>query len=220
MQPILVQTQLLDLPPAFKRPGTVFSAIYSSLAAGESIYTLASDGVASAQSMPTSLNGWLAVWGEILGLPKNPNESDFFYSIRIQKTLLAPVGTPYGIQVWSQFILGNPNVIVTENLAMGGYTITFPETLTATSVQNWLTNLNRIRPAGVPFNLLAQTNPLMIGTYSYIGAPGFAGSYLGFGVTAYPLDIDASTQNIQPLVSETLLSDPILNGKVQMGFAF
>ena len=75
MIPSLVLSQILDLPPPFLRPGTTFQQIYASLAAGESSYTLASDGLKYAESMPTSLNGWLSVWGEILGIPKNSGES-------------------------------------------------------------------------------------------------------------------------------------------------
>lgn len=220
MLPALVQAQLLDLPPTFMRPGSVFAQIYASLAAGESTYTIASDGSAYSISMPTSLNGWLQVWGEILGIPKNPGESDFFYSVRIQATLAAPVGTPAGIQSWSRFILGTNGVVVSENLNAGGYTISIPTGLSTGAISNWLMSLNRIRPAGVPFTLAEDTNPLILGTYSFIGASGFAGAYLGSGTQNVSLNLSASTTNSQPLTSEILLIDPFLNGQVSLGFAY
>jgi len=220
MIPSLVLTQLLDLPPAFLRPGTTFQQIYASLAAGESAYTLASDGLKFAESMPTSLNGWLAVWGEILGIPKNSGESDFFYSIRVQATLIAPVGTPSGIQTWSRFMLGTQAVYVTENLITGGYAISIPANLPPQTITNWFLDLNRIRPAGIPFTVNAQTAPLMTGTYSYIGGLGFAGGYLGFGTQMIPLQLGPNTNNAAPLASEVLLVDPLLNGKVALGFAY
>jgi hypothetical protein len=170
--------------------------------------------------MPTSLNGWLSVWGEILGIPKNSGESDFFYSIRVQATLIAPVGTPSGIQTWSRFMLGSQAVYVTENLITGGYAISIPANLPPQTITNWFLDLNRIRPAGIPFTVNAQTAPLMTGTYSYIGGLGFAGGYLGFGTQMIPLQISPNTNNAAPLASEVLLADPLLNGKVTLGFAF
>ena len=220
MVPSLVLSQLLDLPPAFSRPGTTFQQIYSSLAAGESSYALASDGLKYSESMPTSLAGWLAVWGEILGIPKNPGESDFFYTIRVQATLMAPVGTPSGIETWSRFILGIQGIYVVESLTTGGYNISVPIGTPIQAFTNWASSLNRIRPAGVPFTVNEQTNPLMLGTYSYIGSLGFAGSYLGTGGSVLPIMIPESTNNAQPLASEVLLVDPLLNGKVTLGFAY
>jgi len=220
MIPSLVLSQLMDLPPAFLRPGSTFQQIYSSLAAGEASYTLASDGLKYSESMPTSLNGWLSVWGEILGIPKNSGESDFFYSIRVQATLIAPVATPMGIQTWSRFILGTQAIYVTENLITGGYTISIPVNLPPVALTNWFGDLDRIRPAGVPFNVEAQTAPLMTGTYSFIGAMGFAGAYLGFGTQPVALQIGPNTNNAAPLASEVLLVDPLLNGKVALGFAY
>jgi hypothetical protein len=220
MDPSLVQDQLLDLPVPFIRPGTVFAEIYASLAAGESVYSLASDGVASSLYMPSSLNGWLAVWGEIFGLPKNSGESDFFYATRILNTLTAPVGTPMGIVSWTQFILGTTNVSISENLNQGGYSISIPANLSNSTITNWLANLTRIRPAGIPFSVTTQTNPLMLGSYAYIGGSGFAGAYLGFGIETLGLNLSASTNNSQPLVSEILLTDPLLNGQVSLGFDY
>ena len=66
----------------------------------------------------------------------------------------------------------------------------------------------------------AQTAPLMVGTYSFIGAPGFAGSYLGFGTQPIALQIGPNTNNAAPLASEVLLVDPLLNGQVVLGFAY
>jgi len=220
MTPALVLSQLLDLPAPFMRPGSIYAQIMASLAGSEALYTTASDGIQFELSMPTSLNGWLGVWGEILGIPRNPNESDFFYSLRVQQTLVAPVGTPQGIQTWSRFILGTQSIYVVENLATASYTIQIPVSLPTTAISNWLSNLARIRPAGIPFNVQITTSPLMLGTYSYVGASGFAGAYLGTGAQAYSLNLNSSTNNIQPLVSEILLQDPLLNGQIQLGFPF
>lgn len=218
MQPIQVLAQLLDLPSTFTRPGEVFRWLYNSLAAGESQYTLASDGIAAELYQPSALGPWLSTWGEILGIPRLPGESDLAFSNRIQNTLEVAVGTLAAVQAWTSYFLDTPLVSVTE-AAPGqvGYTISIPAGYPAQTIANWITTLDRVRPAGVPFNLAEIAGPLMLGTYSYIGGSGFAGSYLGNGAVTVPLSIPASTTNARPLVGTTLLTDPNLNGQLSLG---
>ena len=218
MDPSLVLAQLLDLPSAFQRPGTVFTQIYNSLAAGEAGYSLASDGIGSQLDMPGALGPWLSTWGLIFGIPRLPQESDLAYSVRVQNSLRSPVATPAAIQAWSRYFLNSAAVSVVENLPAGpGYSIQIPAGLAAQTTTNWLISLTRIRPAGIPFNVQVQTSPLMLGTYSYIGSNGFAGAYLGFGTTVETLGISAETNNAEPLVPEVLLLDPSLNGQLIAG---
>jgi hypothetical protein len=218
MTPALVLAQLLDLPPTFRRPGDIFQQIYNSLAAGEASYGLASDGSASALALPDSLGPWLALWGQVFGLPRLAQEGDIAYAVRLQNTLTSPVATPEAVQGWSRFFLDSNTVVVTEALpGTVGYVIEIPAGIGTQTLTNWILSLARIRPAGVPFQVAIQTNPLMLGTYSYIGAGGFAGAYLGYGTSAISLSIPAETGNAVPLVPEILLLDPTLNGQLASG---
>ncbi len=218
MTPAQVLAQLLDLPPTFKRPGVIFTQIYNSLAAGEASYALASDGSIPPQTMPRALGPWLTVWGQIFGIPRLAQEADLAYSARIRNSLTSPVGTPQAIQAWSRYFLNSTQVTVVENLNSGvGYVIEIPAGLPTQLLENWLESLDRIRPAGVPFSVVLQTNPLMLGTYSYIGASRFAAAYLGFGTSSYNPSFDALTPNAEPLISTVLLDDPSLNGGLVLG---
>ena len=69
--------------------------------------------------------------------------------MRIQRTVLAWVGTLPALKAWVNFYA--PGGSVFENPSGLGYTITLPAAMTAAQVQAFLLSLNRIRPAGVPF---------------------------------------------------------------------
>lgn len=214
----LVLSQLQDLPAPFLRPGATFQWIYQALAGGEAWYTEASDGIAwQVAGLPTAEGPWLTTWGEILGVGRLPGESDGAYSARVQETLLAPVGTPLAIQTYSRFILNSTLVTVSENFPAVGYTISIPVGYPSVVLSNWISGLARIRPAGVPFQITEHVGPLMLGTYSYLGASGFAAAYLGQGNQALPLNLGASTNNLQNLLPDLLMVDPNLNGLLTMG---
>lgn len=213
MDPAAVLAQLLDTPPTFQRPGAPYSWVMGGLAAGEAGYTQASDGVVGMSSgIPTSQGPWLSTWGEIYDLPRLAGEADAAYSARILFTLAAPVAPPLAIQSWSRLFLQTSSVFVGEAFPNVGYTISIPAGLPAATITAWLSGLARIRPAGVPFQVLIQTGPLMLGTYSFIGGSGFAGAYLGVGSTPVTASIGASTLNARPSISTLLLTDPLLNG--------
>lgn len=218
MQPAQVLAQLLDTPQTFQRPGNPYSWLMASLAAGHSQYAQASDGaVGMASGIPTAQGPWLTVWGQIFNLPRLNGEADAAYAARILYTLTSPVAPPLAIQAWSRLFLNSPSVYVTESFPVVGYSIVIPPGLPTTLVGEWTQGLARIRPAGVPFTVLSQTGPLILGAYSYIGGNGFAGAYLGAGVTPLTGAIGASTLNASPAIATPLLTDPLLNGQITFG---
>ncbi len=218
MTPAQALAQLLDIPPPFQRPGSPYQWILSSLAGAEALYTQASDGVQPmVASISTAQGPWLSVWGEVFDLPRNPGEADAAYRARILFTLTSPVGPPLAIQAFSRLFLGSPEVYVTENLPAVGYTISITTNSSSALLDAWILGLARIRPAGVPFLVGYQTNPLMLGTYSYVGASGFAGSYLGYGSAVELVGVPFQTNNAAPSVPDLLLTDPLLNGTLTLG---
>lgn len=217
MQPSQILAQLLDIPFTFQRPGAPYSWTIASLAGGEAGYAQASDGVvAMAAGIPTAQGPWLGVWGEIYDLPRLAGEADAAYAARILFTLASPVGPPLAIQTWSQLFFQTSGIFVTEAFPTVGYSISLPAGLSTSSLAAWVSGLARIRPAGVPISVFSQTGPLMLGTYSYIGASGFAGSYLGAGVSPAGISIGASTLNARPSIPTLLLTDPLLNGQINL----
>lgn len=217
MNPAQALAQLLDIPFTFQRPGAPYSWTIASLAGGEAGYTQASDGVVGmASGIPTAQGPWLGVWGEIYDLPRLAGEADAAYTARILFTLASPVAPPLAIQAWSQLFFQTSGIFVTESFPAVGYSISLPAGLPAATVSAWVSGLARIRPAGVPFLIFTQTGPLMLGTYSYIGGSGFAGSYLGAGVSVSPVTIGAATLNARPSIPTLLLTDPLLNGQISL----
>lgn len=217
MNPAQVLAQLLDVPFTFQRPGAPYSWMIASLAGGEAGYTQASDGVVGmASGIPTSQGPWLSIWGELYDLPRLAGEADAAYAARILFTLASPVAPPLAIQTWSRMFFQTSGIFVTEDFPSVGYTISLPAGLSASSMAAWVSGLARIRPAGVPFLVALQTGPLMLGTYSFIGGSGFAGSYLGAGVSPAGLSIGAATLNALPSIPTLLLTDPLLNGQISL----
>lgn len=214
----LVLDQILDIPPAFRRPSVPYSWLVGSLAGGITSYTQASDGgELPVAGIPTAFGAWLDVWGQIYNLPRLGGEADAAYQARIVYTLTSPVVPPLAIQTWSRLFLGTNAVYVTESLPTVGYAISIPAGLPVTLIQNWISGLVRIRPAGVPFTVNTQVGPLMLGTYSYIGSTGLAGAYLGAGASRLNLSAGTSTLNATPAIATVLLTDPLLNGGVSLG---
>lgn len=211
------KSQLLDLPNPFTRTGVAFDSIISSQAASLGLYTFGSDTSSGSISVSGASDGWLSAWGEIFDVQRAPSEGNVRFSDRIRFTLQSPVGTVSAIETFVKFILG-VSVIVTEYAGAPGYEISIPASVSNSSIDSFLKFLSRIRPAGVPFNVVLQTNPLILTSYSYVGSSGFAGAYLGYGTEAYSFTLGASTVNAVPQAPDQLLTDPLLNGQVSLGF--
>jgi hypothetical protein len=205
-----VFSQLNDLPGTFLPQGAPYTQFAASVGAALAGFTAAADATAS-QSLAFSnaLDDWIDVWGLLFGVPRNQNEGNIPYAVRIGETVLAWVGTLPALQAW--VALFAPGGSVTENASGLGYVITLPSSMTTAAIVAFIRSLVRIRPAGVPF-LVNQTGlGMFLGTEAFLGAGQDLGSYLTGGVQPAALGLNATTCSSQPLIPAILLQDPYLN---------
>jgi hypothetical protein len=204
-----VLARLNDLPRTFKRQGGWYAQLVDSIGLELADYTLAADATSmQVQAVGNALDGWLDVWGLLWGVPRIPNEANSSYATRIERTVLAWVGTLPALQAWVNFYA--PGGSVTENASGLGYVIAFPASMTGPQVATFLAGLARIRPAGVPFAVVQQGGGLFLGTDEFLGTGILAGSYLTGGNTPGGPLIGASTPNSVPLLPTLYFSDPLL----------
>lgn len=207
-----VQQRLGDLPTTFLRQGNVFAAWEASQAYQLSQYTYGADSIIPQTSFSSANYGWLDVWGELFDILRNNNEGNQTYQNRISFTLQSPVGTLYAIKAYSTFYFGYPTT-VTENTSGVGYTITIPNLPSLSGMPQYLINLERIRPAGIPFSVIQTFESNFLNTFQYVGGQNWAGAYLGGGNINILTTIPEPITNSQPLLPSILLTDPSLNGQ-------
>lgn len=213
MQYNVVIARLNDLPAPFIRQQSTYYAWQSTQAAALTAYGISADAIPSQVYFSVASAGWLDVWGELLGFPRQTGEGDVPYKLRIQQSLVAPVGSATAIENFGTTYF-NSSVTVVEGFAT--YTIQLPSFVTAASLSAFLQALARIRPAGVPFiTNLAQVG-VYYGAFFYYGGPTISGLYPGGSVINSVINLPASTNNSQPLLPSNFLTDPILNGIVSV----
>jgi hypothetical protein len=206
-----VISQLNDLPDTFKRPGTIYAQLTQSFATGLTRYTDATDEIGNeSTSFSEARYGWLDVWGLLFGITRNSGEADYSYSLRVEQVLMAWVGTLPAIANWAEVIY-QTTVTIAENFPAPGYVIQLPGSLTIAQVDAFVASLNRIRPAGVPFQVGMQSSGLYLDTINYCGAARVTGAYLTNALTYVPLAIGPITINAVPLLPSLYLTDPTLN---------
>ncbi len=227
MDYVTVLQRLDDLPRTFRRFDPSYIAWDNSLAAGLTLGTLGADGevaqiepwtittsvtgVAGQSTISTLAQfGWLDVWGLLFGIPRQINEADAHYVTRIAYTVKAGAGPPVAIARWIKIVWGL-NATVQENFPGVGYSITLPGGLTQTQLVNIVLSLARIRPAGVPFSIVAGGGGLYLDTINFMDTPDVTGGFLTDGSLA-SLGIGPGTDNSVPLLPTTMLTDPTLNG--------
>jgi hypothetical protein len=202
--------QMNDLPATFKQVDATYPQLVASVAVGLAAYTDTADEIgAEATSITSAQYGWLDVWGLLFGIQRNAGEADFLYRSRIQNTLFAWVGTRPAIIEWGTLIL-NQTITLTEKSG-GGFTIVFPASLSADAISSFVASLNRIRPAGVPFQVAVQSTGLYLDTINYLDCAAVTGAYLIDSLTYLPLSIGAETANAVPILPSFYLNDPTLN---------
>ena len=217
MDASLVKQQILDVPPPFVRSDATFTALINAQAFAESLYTIGSDASSGNLSVTSSSNGYLSAWGEIFGITRAANESNAQFLNRLTGTLVNPVGTAASIIQFGQLILGQ-TIEVNTNPNGIGYTINIPSATSSDLIDRFIASLNRIRPAGVPFTINLETEPLILETYAYAGSPSFAGAYLGYGTEPYTYTLSSSTPSATLLAPDNIVTDPLLNNNVALGF--
>ena len=107
--------QLNDLPLTFQRPGAPFTNLIDAIAAALARGTTSDDSTTSQLTFVHARYGWLDVWGELFGVPRNPNEADSRYSSRIQYTVTAGGGPPAAIVAWCLYVWGVA-ITIAENI--------------------------------------------------------------------------------------------------------
>ena len=207
-----VLSRLFDLPGTFLRDDPVFISWENSMAFQLSEYCSTVDALAPMAVFSSANFGWLDVWGELFGIARNGNESNLSYFQRISETLQSPVGSASAIQVWSTMYWGSL-VTVTENFSPG-YQINLPSSINSAQLPQYVANLARIRPAGVPFTIGQSSEYTYLTTYKYLTGPRDAGAYLGGSNQEISVQILQPTINSQPILPAVLLSDPLLNSTV------
>lgn len=200
---------LNDLPPTFKRPNPPYIQLMDSQASALAFWTLGTDGLVQQVSFASAVDGWLDCWGLLMGIRRVANEGNGPYATRLNETVLAWVGTLPAIQRWLNLFA--PGGTVVENASGLGYAITLPAGMTAIQIAAFLSGLNRIRPAGVPFTLQQQADGLYLGTDVFYGGGMVAGSYLVSGAIPVNSFLGAVTDSAQPLLPTLLLTDPTIN---------
>ncbi len=173
-----IYKQLLDLPAVFKPGDATFNAVMTSILDELNNLGATTNALQAQLSFPTANAGWLDLWGNFFGIPRNSAESDTAYNYRIQQTLLGWASTVAGIGKYIESVYG-VNVTITENLVNGGFSITFTTPLTNNLYLEIANGLNHIRPAGVPFlPLLVVSGGSFIKTNFFLGMSSSGGAYL------------------------------------------
>lgn len=205
-----VEGQLNDLPNTFTRPTAWYTQLIDSVTMELSQFTLGEDATfTQVSSYGLAIDGWLDLWGLLWGVPRNDNEANSTYATRIQRTVLAWVGTLPGMRAWVNFYA--PGGSVTENPDGLGYVLVLPSAMTLAQIIAFLASFNRIRPAGVPFTLFQSGSGPFLGTTEHLGQGILVGAYLPAGEVGSTLPIGAGTPNAAPLIPTLYMTDPTIN---------
>lgn len=210
-----VLAQLNDLPATFRPAGNPYGQLVNALAAALALFTSGADATTvQANVFDAATDGWIDVWGLLFGVPRNANEGNVPYALRVAETVTAWVGTMPAIGTWlSLFAAGGS---VAENTSGLGYTITFPVGLSTAQATAFLVSLNRIRPAGVPFSVTQGGTGLFLGAEAFLGKGVVAGAYLSPGLAVAGLNLPATTCSSRPLLPDLFLA---AQGLAQPGLA-
>jgi hypothetical protein len=207
-----VQSQLENLPNTYLRPGTPFTQWMDSITAGLTRDTGALDQISiQISDFINSRFGWVDIWGLLFNVPRFPNEPDQYYIARIAYEVMAGGGPPVAICAWV-LAVWRINIQIIENLPAVGYKVIFPATLTTLQIEQILNSLVRIRPAGVPITIAAQSvDGLYLQTINFCGAADVTGAYLADQASTATVTLNESTNNTPPSLPDLFLTDPTLN---------
>lgn len=206
-----VAARLTDLPRGYVRVGPNYQQFQNSLTAGLVVGTTASDSLITQLDFSQSSGHWLDVWGRLFNLPRNSNETDNAYSMRISLLLQSGKGTAPAIEQYTQKGLGYSNT-VSEDFTNVSWSLTLTAPLTTAQYTQLATNLVNVRPAGVPFlPIYVPSGGLYLDSINYLDAPSVTGAYIVNPITGVSPNISANTNPAQPTLPTTYLTDPTLN---------
>ena len=215
LDPAGIIKQLNDLPYTFRRPGLPYTATIDAHMSGLRSFTSAIESVFANLDLGAAQFGWLDVIGMLFGIPRTNHMADSLYRNIIQETLAAWVGTGPSIEAWGLITLGQL-VTVIWNQNVLGYTIYIPPGISTVQIDYLLSTLNRVRPAGVPFNVSTPTPGLYLDTVNYMGEAWMPGAYLVDPTIPDPVPNGGATDSAQPLLPDYFLSDPTLNPQLPL----
>ncbi len=211
MEWIDVYNQLNDIPTTFKRSGSTYQWFLTSFVNGQFLYTNGSDGLLNQTNFANTFGPWLDFWGKLFGVVRLNNELDASYLLRIQATVLMHKGPPNAIinYLYTSFGL---SVTVSDSPASVGWALIFDTTVVNSQVNQILSSLSTVRPAGVPITSISVVSGGgILGTVNYLNAYRTTGSYLISPLTTITNQVPASANNTLPILPTVFLSDPILN---------
>lgn len=210
MDMLAVIATLNDIPDTFRRQGPPYTQFIDSLAEALSLYTLGSDATFDqATSFSSATDSWIDIWGLLFGVPRAQNGDNATYKAYIQALITAWVGTVPAIQTWMNLFA--PGGTVVENISSPGYALSFSGVTSLAQIQAFLRLFNRIRPAGVPFQIQQAGLGLYLGTEEFTSDGRVVGNYLTSLSSSVPLALAASTPNATPLLPTLLVTDPTVN---------
>jgi len=203
---------LQSLPTTYQRSGNDFQAWQNSLAGGITRFTESIDNTSAQMQFFEASGNWLNLWGKLLGVIRNPSESDTAYRARIVGTMLAWRGTPNGIVSYLALAMGL-TATVAEAFPAVGWTLNLAPGTSLTPAQKTqlASNLAFVRPAGVPYSVRTVTNGLFLGTGNFLNTTHFPGSWLQPYTTLSSFTVPSNTNNTLPTIATTWLSDPTIN---------
>ena len=207
-----VNAVLSSLPATYLRSGSTFTSWQNSVVAGAAKMTNGVDSIAAQVTFQNATGNWLNVWGRMLGVIRNSNESDTAYSTRISNTMLAWRGTVPGIEAYASQVLGF-SATVTENLPSVGWNLILPYGTALSSYQeaNLPANLAFVRPAGVPYTIRQVSGGLFLSTGNFLSGTMFPGSWLKPVSEISGYTVPSTTNNLVPTLPTTWLTDPTIN---------
>lgn len=215
-----IYLRLGDLPATFRRNDQVYANWIDSLAAALLLFCQASDNLQGVQTnFENASNQWLDCWGELCGVKRRSNESNFAYQNRIWETLLAPRDSAVAIESWISIVENVAAEVVELTPKAVGYNILFPPSQLLANVIRIITNLVYVRPAGVPFYCFYTQGSIYLNTINYLAGtftlnPAIGrvtGAYLGSNGIPITFSIGSTTNNTVSLLPNLFFVDPTLN---------
>lgn len=215
-----IYLRLGDLPSTFTRNDQVYANWIDSLASALLLFCQASDNLQGVQTnFENASNQWLDCWGELCGVKRRNNESNFVYQNRVWETLLAPRDSAVAITSWISLV-ENVEAEVVEQIPKGlGYNIIFPPSQLLANVIRIIQNLIYVRPAGVPFYCFYSQGSIYLNTINYFAGSyslnppigRVTGAYLGSNGIPITFSIGSTTNNTVSLLPNLFFVDPTLN---------
>ena len=205
-----IVARLNDLPATFTRSGPNFTAFQAALTNGLHKLTTATEGAINQSEILQATGKWLDVAGKARNIPRYPGETDATYQSRIHALLNTPGGPPNAILAVLSAI-GYPTAILTENFATTSWQVKLPAYLPPLQQLQISDSLNRVRPAGIPFNVGYSRGGLYLNTSNYLGRSRTTGAYLVNSVTYGSGAKSTNTNSAIALLPTVYLSDITLN---------